>query len=154
VSTPSQQNPPPRQSQEYPGRTSEMDPRPRDEMRDYEGRGLLAGKRALITGGDSGIGRAVAVAFAKEGADVSITYLSEQEDEDARHTASLVEKAGHRCVTISAPTEPRSWPAVAGWKRSSPWSGPGSPWPWARWPARRSSAAGSESGLTLADPGS
>ena len=100
MSTPSQQNPPPRQSQEYPGRTSEMDPRPRDEMRDYEGRGLLAGKRALITGGDSGIGRAVAVAFAKEGADVSITYLSEQEDEDARHTASLVEKAGHRCMTL------------------------------------------------------
>jgi NAD(P)-dependent dehydrogenase (short-subunit alcohol dehydrogenase family) len=100
MSTPSEQNPPPKQSQEYPGRTGEMDPRPRDEMRDYEGRGLLAGKRALITGGDSGIGRAVAVAFAKEGADVAIAYLSEQEDEDAQHTASLVEKAGHRCVTI------------------------------------------------------
>jgi len=100
MTTPSQENPPPKQSQEYPGRTSEMDPRPRDEMRDYEGRGLLAGKRALITGGDSGIGRAVAIAFAKEGADVSITYLSEQEDEDARHTASLVEKAGHRCMTL------------------------------------------------------
>ena len=83
MSTPSQENPPPEQSQEYPGRTSEMDPQPRDEMRDYEGRGLLAGKRALITGGDSGIGRAVAVAFAKEGADVAIAYLSEQEDEDA-----------------------------------------------------------------------
>jgi NAD(P)-dependent dehydrogenase (short-subunit alcohol dehydrogenase family) len=100
MSTPSEQNPPPKQSQEYPGRTGGMDPRPRDEMRDYEGRGLLAGKRALITGGDSGIGRAVAVAFAKEGADVTIAYLSEQEDEDAQHTASLVEKAGHRCVTI------------------------------------------------------
>ena len=100
MSTPSQENPPPEQSQEYPGRTSEMDPQPRDEMRGYEGRGLLAGKRALVTGGDSGIGRAVAVAFAKEGADVAIAYLSEQEDEDAQHTAELIEKAGHRCVTI------------------------------------------------------
>ena len=100
MSTPSQENPPPEQSQEYPGRTSEMDPQPRDEMRDYEGRGLLAGKRALVTGGDSGIGRAVAVAFAKEGADVAIAYLSEQEDEDAQHTAELIKEAGHRCVTI------------------------------------------------------
>ncbi|HEX3390662.1 MAG TPA: SDR family oxidoreductase [Streptosporangiaceae bacterium] len=100
MSTPSRENPPPAQTQEYPGRTSEMEPRPHDEMRGYEGRGLLEGKRALITGGDSGIGRAVAVAFAQEGADVAITYLSEQEDEDARHTAELVAKAGHRCVTI------------------------------------------------------
>ena len=57
---------PPGQEQAYPGRTAEMDPRPRDEMRDYEGRGLLAGTRALITGGDSGIGRAVAVAFPRK----------------------------------------------------------------------------------------
>ena len=86
----------------YPGRTAAMDPRPRDEMRDYEGTGLLAGRRALITGGDSGIGRAVAVAFAKEGADVAICYLAEQEDEDARHTAELAGQAGQRCVTIRA----------------------------------------------------
>jgi NAD(P)-dependent dehydrogenase (short-subunit alcohol dehydrogenase family) len=91
---------PPGQEQEYPGRTAEMDPRPRDEMRDYEGRGLLAGARALITGGDSGIGRAVAVAFAKEGADVATAYLSEIEDEDAARTAELVEAAGRRCVII------------------------------------------------------
>lgn len=77
-----------------------MDPRPRDEMRDYEGRNLLPGARALVTGGDSGIGRAVAIAFAKEGADVAITYLSGQEDEDAAHTAKLIEESGHRCVTI------------------------------------------------------
>jgi NAD(P)-dependent dehydrogenase (short-subunit alcohol dehydrogenase family) len=100
MTAPSQEQPRPRQQQEYPGRTAEMNPAPRDEMRDYEGTGLLSGKRALITGGDSGIGRAVAVAFAKEGADVAIAYLSEQEDEDARHTVELAEKAGHRCVTI------------------------------------------------------
>jgi NAD(P)-dependent dehydrogenase (short-subunit alcohol dehydrogenase family) len=100
MTTPSSQQPPPEQEQPYPGRTAEMDPRPRDEMRDYQGRGLLSGRRALITGGDSGIGRSVAIAFAKEGADVAITYLSEQEDEDAAHTADLVEQAGRRCVTI------------------------------------------------------
>ena len=71
-------------------------------MRDYEGSGLLDDRRALITGGDSGIGRALAVAFAKEGADVAISYLSEQEDGDARHTTELVAKTGHRCVTIRA----------------------------------------------------
>lgn len=100
MTTPSSQQPPPQQEQEYPGSTGEMNPKPRDEMRDYEGRGLLADKRALVTGGDSGIGRAVAIAFAKEGADVAITYLSEKEDEDARHTAELVRQAGRQCVTM------------------------------------------------------
>ena len=94
MTTPSAGQPPPEQEQEYPGRTAEMDPAPRDEMRDYEGRGLLTGTRALITGGDSGIGRAVAVAFAKEGADVAIAYLSETEDEDAARTAELVARPG------------------------------------------------------------
>jgi NAD(P)-dependent dehydrogenase (short-subunit alcohol dehydrogenase family) len=75
-----------------------MDPQPRDEMRDYEGRGLLAGKRALITGGDSGIGRAVAVAFAKEGADVVFGYLSE--DAEAQHTVGLVQQEGRRAVGV------------------------------------------------------
>src|SRR3954462_2342196 len=88
----------PAQSQRYPGETGRMTPQPRDEMRHYVGRDLLADKRALITGGDSGIGRAVSVAFAKEGADVAITYLSE--DADARHTAELVEREGRRCLTL------------------------------------------------------
>jgi NAD(P)-dependent dehydrogenase (short-subunit alcohol dehydrogenase family) len=88
----------PPQTQEYPGRTSDLEPEPRDEMRDYVGRDLLAGRAALITGGDSGIGRAVAVAFAKEGADVAIAFLSE--DEDARHTAKLIEAEGRKAVTI------------------------------------------------------
>jgi NAD(P)-dependent dehydrogenase (short-subunit alcohol dehydrogenase family) len=82
----------------YPGHTSDMPQAPRDEMRDYTGRGLLEGKRALITGGDSGIGRAVAVAFAKEGADVAIAYL--EEHDDASHTASLVERTGRRCLRL------------------------------------------------------
>ncbi|MFB4266086.1 SDR family oxidoreductase [Nonomuraea sp. GTA35] len=91
------QTPPP-QKQPYPGHTGEMAPEPRDEMRDYVGRDLLSGKKALITGGDSGIGRAVAMAFAKEGADVAIAYLSEHED--AAHTRKLVEEAGRRCVLL------------------------------------------------------
>jgi NAD(P)-dependent dehydrogenase (short-subunit alcohol dehydrogenase family) len=90
--------PPPPQQQRYPGSAGEMTPEPRDEMRGYEGRGLLAGRRALVTGGDSGIGRAVCVAFAKEGADVAIAYLSEHED--ANHTRKLVEAEGRRCVLL------------------------------------------------------
>ncbi len=65
----------------YPGETGDMAERPRDEMADYTGTGLLAGRKALVTGGDSGIGRAVAVAFAKEGADVAIAYLEEKDGE-------------------------------------------------------------------------
>jgi NAD(P)-dependent dehydrogenase (short-subunit alcohol dehydrogenase family) len=91
----------PPQRQRYPGTTEEMSPEPRDEMRDYVGRGLLEGRKALVTGGDSGIGRAVAVAFAKEGADVAITYLSQDEEgKDAEHTADLVREAGRRCLLL------------------------------------------------------
>ena len=73
-----------------------MDPRPRVARSDYRGSGKLAGRVALITGGDSGIGRATAVLFAREGADVAIVYLSE--DRDAGETAAMVEKEGRRCL--------------------------------------------------------
>ncbi|SDM44341.1 SDR family oxidoreductase [Allokutzneria albata] len=92
----------PEQQQSYPGSTDEMSPEPHDEMRGYVGRGLLAGRKALITGGDSGIGRAVAVAFAKEGADVAIGYLDEQEDADAEHTKSLIEAEGRTALVLRA----------------------------------------------------
>ncbi|MBB1154645.1 MULTISPECIES: SDR family oxidoreductase [Amycolatopsis] len=88
----------PPQQQDPPGTTAEMDPQPRDSMTDYEGRGLLAGQRALITGGDSGIGRAVAIAFAKEGADVAISYLDEHED--AEYTADRVRAEGRECLLL------------------------------------------------------
>jgi NAD(P)-dependent dehydrogenase (short-subunit alcohol dehydrogenase family) len=67
----------------------------------YKGSGRLTGKAAIITGGDSGIGRAVAIAYAREGADVLIAYLGKQEDEDAAETARLVEDAGRRCVVMA-----------------------------------------------------
>jgi NAD(P)-dependent dehydrogenase (short-subunit alcohol dehydrogenase family) len=89
----------PPQQQERPGHEGAMEPEPQDEMRGYKGTGKLAGKVALVTGGDSGIGRAVCAAFAKEGADVAIAYLSEHDD--ARHTAGLVEAEGRRAITIA-----------------------------------------------------
>ncbi|TQK17534.1 hypothetical protein FBY40_0010 [Microbacterium sp. SLBN-154] len=83
----------PPQGQEQPGTIDEMTPAPDHGETGYVGSGRLAGKRALITGGDSGIGRAVAIAFAREGADVVITAMPEEE-EDAAGTVSLVEDAG------------------------------------------------------------
>ena len=82
-----------------PGRLAPMQPRPQAEMRAYRGAGKLAGKVALITGGDSGIGRAVAIGFAKEGADVAILYLDEHDDAEA--TRRLVEEEGRRCLTLA-----------------------------------------------------
>ena len=89
----------PAQQQEPPGVQSAMTPRPDCGEQSYVGAGRLTGKVAVITGGDSGIGRAVAIAFAREGADVVISYLSE--DEDARDTAGWVEQAGRRAVLIA-----------------------------------------------------
>ncbi|MEU2879296.1 SDR family oxidoreductase [Streptomyces sp. NPDC007070] len=89
----------PRQDQEHPGWTGPMDPPPDHGEESYRGSGLLADRAALLTGGDSGIGRAVALAFAREGADVMFTYLPEEE-KDARETARLVEEAGRRAVPV------------------------------------------------------
>jgi len=88
----------PQQQQTAPGATGDMEPQPQDRMEGYLGRGLLDGRAALITGGDSGIGRAVAIAFAKEGADVAVAYLDEHED--ARTTADLVRAEGRRCLLL------------------------------------------------------
>src|SRR5574339_94525 len=81
-----------------PGRQRPMQPQPETIRKDYRGSGKLEGKVALISGGDSGIGRAVAVHFAREGADVAILYLDE--DADARDTLSMVEAEGRRCLLI------------------------------------------------------
>lgn len=87
--------------QEQPGTTGKTTPTPDHGESSYVGAGKLEGKRALITGGDSGIGRAVAIAFAREGADVAIVYLPE-EQEDARSTADHVEEAGRTATLIPA----------------------------------------------------
>ncbi|PPQ35472.1 SDR family oxidoreductase [Rhodopila globiformis] len=92
-------NPPqPGQKQAPPGHTADMAPKPDHGEETYRGSGRLHGKAAIITGSDSGIGRAVAIAFAREGADVLIAYLDEHED--ARETARWVEKAGRKAVTV------------------------------------------------------
>lgn len=86
------------QQDQTPGRTAEMNPQPDHGEKSYKGSGRLAGKAAIITGGDSGIGRAVAIAFAREGADVLISYLNEEDD--ARETARWVEEAGRKAVLV------------------------------------------------------
>src|SRR3954452_4324940 len=88
----------PKQEQDPPGREADMEPLADHGERTYVGHGRLKDKVALITGGDSGIGRAVAIAFAREGADVLCSYLDEEDD--AAETKRWVEDAGRRCVTV------------------------------------------------------
>jgi NAD(P)-dependent dehydrogenase (short-subunit alcohol dehydrogenase family) len=87
------------QREQHPGEESQMEPKPDYGYETYRGFGRLEGKSAIITGGDSGIGRAVALAFAREGADVLISYLSEEES-DAQETAQVVEESGKKAVKV------------------------------------------------------
>ena len=89
---------PPQEQAHQPGKEKQMTPQPEYISKDYKSGGKLEGKIALITGGDSGIGRAVAVHFAKEGADVAIVFLDEQKDAD--DTRQLVEQEGKRCLLL------------------------------------------------------
>lgn len=90
---------PPQHQKQQPGIESEMTPKPKSDDSKYQGSGKLRNKVALITGGDSGIGRAVAIFFAKEGADVAIAYLNEHDD--AKETKTLVEQEGRKCITLA-----------------------------------------------------
>src|ERR1700760_3694177 len=89
----------PRQPQSAPGRTLALDPKPDHGEETYRGSGQFCGCSVLITGGDSGIGRAVAIAFAREGADVLLSYL--EEHDDARETGDWIERAGRRALLIA-----------------------------------------------------
>jgi NAD(P)-dependent dehydrogenase (short-subunit alcohol dehydrogenase family) len=90
----------PKQKQEFPGTEQAMQPKADHGKQSYKGSGRLKGKKAIITGGDSGIGKAVAIAFAREGADVLVSYLSDMEDEDAKDTENFVRKAGQKCILV------------------------------------------------------
>lgn len=98
-SSETQQLQPPQQQAQRPGKESEMQPLPRSNDFTYKGSDKLLNKVALITGGDSGIGRSVALFYAREGADVAIVYLNEHDD--AQETAKMVEQEGRRCILIS-----------------------------------------------------
>lgn len=106
----------PEQQQEWPGTEAELDPAPDHGETSWTPRERLTGKKALITGGDSGIGRAIAITFAKEGADVAIAYLP-QEEADANETARIVTEAGGRCLLF--PADLRTHEACADLARSA-----------------------------------
>lgn len=106
---------PPEQQQEWPGLDRDLNPKADHGEESYVGCGKLRGLKALITGGDSGIGRAVAIAFAREGADVAFTYVEGKEEDDAAETVRWIEEAGRRALAIGADlrSEPACRDAVA-----------------------------------------
>ncbi|WP_371181750.1 SDR family oxidoreductase [Xanthomonas sacchari] len=101
----------PPQPQPVPGKASEMDPVPDHGETSYRGSGKLAGRRALVTGGDSGIGRAAAIAFAREGADVAISFLAE-EASDAQEVIALIEAEGRKAISLPGDITDRQWCAA------------------------------------------
>ena len=99
----------PPQTQDQPGQTAQTRPTPDHGEESYQGHGRLAGRRALITGGDSGIGRAAAIAFAREGADVAIVHMPEEQadaDETLRHIADRMAHDGHGVLPVVDPGDP------------------------------------------------
>ena len=102
------QPPFPRQPQSVPGSVAEMDPQPDHGETSYTGSGKLAGRKALITGGDSGIGRAAAIAYAREGADVAISYLP-SEDADALEVITLIKREGRTAVALPGDITDEAW---------------------------------------------
>ena len=98
----------PRQPQPVPGLAAKMDPVPDHGERSYQGSGKLLGRKALVTGGDSGIGRAAAIAFAREGADVAISYLG-SEEADAKEVIALIEAAGRKALALPGDVTDEAW---------------------------------------------
>ncbi len=98
----------PRQPQPVPGLAAKMDPVPDHGEHSYQGSGKLLGRKALVTGGDSGIGRAAAIAFAREGADVAISYLG-SEEADAKEVVALIEAAGRKAVALPGDVTDEAW---------------------------------------------